>query len=223
MYLSRLILNPHSRQVQRELSDRYQLHRTVMSAFPLHIPSGERVLFRVDENLDGHIQVLVQSQTRPDWSKLNKEGKDYLLPEDALATGMLNLAMKELDLIITPGINYNFRLQANPTIKKKPHPNEESKRTGIYKEAEQVAWLKRKLALAGCQLVTVRTSNLQKMKTSLIREEDKHQLTFAAVQFDGVLRVEDASLVMNAITQGIGSAKGLGYGLLSLAPENNYA
>ena len=34
MYLSRLAINPRSRDVQQDLADIYQMHRTVMSAFP---------------------------------------------------------------------------------------------------------------------------------------------------------------------------------------------
>ena len=34
MYLSRLILNPRSRQVRNELADPYEMHRTVCKAFP---------------------------------------------------------------------------------------------------------------------------------------------------------------------------------------------
>ena len=33
MYLSRLLLNPRSRQVQRETADPYNLHKTIMQAF----------------------------------------------------------------------------------------------------------------------------------------------------------------------------------------------
>ncbi|MBX5446264.1 type I-E CRISPR-associated protein Cas6/Cse3/CasE, partial [Sphaerobacter sp.] len=33
MYLSRLILNPRSRDVRRDLADCQQLHRSVMSGF----------------------------------------------------------------------------------------------------------------------------------------------------------------------------------------------
>ncbi len=34
MYLSRLILNPRSRAVRRDLADCHSMHRTVMSGFP---------------------------------------------------------------------------------------------------------------------------------------------------------------------------------------------
>ena len=34
MYLSRLILNPRNRRVQREIAGPYQMHRSIMRAFP---------------------------------------------------------------------------------------------------------------------------------------------------------------------------------------------
>ena len=64
MYLSRLILNPRSRQVQKELADPYQLHRTIMAAFPDVLPPDERVLFRVDL-ADGLPVLLCNHSIRP--------------------------------------------------------------------------------------------------------------------------------------------------------------
>jgi hypothetical protein len=50
MYLSRLILNPRSRAVQRDLASPYDLHRTVMSGFPEDLGKHEdRVLYRLDQ------------------------------------------------------------------------------------------------------------------------------------------------------------------------------
>ena len=40
----------------------------------------------------------------------------------------------------------------------------------------------------------------------------------ASVQFDGLLRVTDPDRLRETVRKGIGSGKGLGFGLLSLAP-----
>ena len=42
--------------------------------------------------------------------------------------------------------------------------------------------------------------------------------THFAVLFEGVLEVNDPALLEKAIQEGIGSGKGFGFGLLSLAP-----
>ena len=63
VHLSRLVLNHDNRRVRRELTNVYELHRTVMSGFPPKLPEGERVLFRLDEGHAGRPVLLVQSQT----------------------------------------------------------------------------------------------------------------------------------------------------------------
>jgi CRISPR system Cascade subunit CasE len=42
--------------------------------------------------------------------------------------------------------------------------------------------------------------------------------THVPVLFEGVLRVNDPAKLIEAVRNGIGSAKGYGFGLLSLAP-----
>jgi CRISPR system Cascade subunit CasE len=48
--------------------------------------------------------------------------------------------------------------------------------------------------------------------------EETHPLCLLAVRFDGLLQVADPARLQAALRQGIGSGKGLGFGLLSLAP-----
>jgi len=51
------------------------------------------------------------------------------------------------------------------------------------------------------------------------RQEGGTQLlTFAAVIFEGVLRVEDSQAFREALERGIGPGKAFGFGLLSVAP-----
>jgi CRISPR-associated protein Cas6/Cse3/CasE subtype I-E len=51
----------------------------------------------------------------------------------------------------------------------------------------------------------------------LYRENKKHDLRFASVQFEGALQVKDPARLLEVLQVGIGSGKGLGFGLLSLA------
>jgi CRISPR system Cascade subunit CasE len=46
-------------------------------------------------------------------------------------------------------------------------------------------------------------------------------MTFAAVTFDGLLRIVDADRFRAALVQGIGSAKAYGFGLLSIGPARS--
>jgi len=217
MYLSRLILNPRSRRVQREVANPYQMHRSLMRAFPDDLKEGdERVLYRLEPGRNGALTLLVQSWTLPDWSYLAApQFRNYLLP-----VSKPNPAVKPFDLDLAAGQVLAFRLRANPTVKHW-YPDEEGKkrpkRVGIYDEEEQLAWLKRKGDLGGFRLLAVRTGGQEDVGGKIKRDEETHTLKLAAVQFDGLLQVAEPDRLRAAVRQGIGSGKGFGFGLLSLA------
>src|SRR5271157_4820629 len=99
MYLSRLILNPRSRQVRNELADPYEMHRTVCKAFPdanYRDNESSGILFRVDLHPKTRLPtLLVQSYQKPDWMFLLIDRKDYLLGENELPLDAENPAVKE--------------------------------------------------------------------------------------------------------------------------------
>jgi len=213
MYLSRLILNPHNRRVQREVAEPYQMHRSIMRAFPDDLAKGaERVLFRLETARTGALTLLVQSLTLPDWSWLAEpEARGYLLP-----VGEPNPAVKSFDLNLAPGQVLAFRLRANPTVKRR-FDEETHKRVGLYREEEQIEWLKHKGEQGGFRVLSVRISNQDAVNGYIRRDEERHKLKLLAVQFDGLLQVTDPDRLCDAVRQGVGSGKGLGFGLLSLA------
>lgn len=220
MYLTRLILNPRHRRVQRELADPYQMHKTLMRGFPDDLNrERDRVLFRVETDpRSGLLTVLLQSTLEPGWAWLQENGaRDYLLPGHLLPPGVeQNPATKTFDLTLAPGQVLAFRLRANPTVKRR-FPSGDHKRVGVYGEEKQVEWLKRKGELGGFRLVTARTSGQEDVKRTITRQGKKHKLKLAAVQFDGLLQVTDPGRLSETVRRGIGSAKGFGFGLLSLA------
>lgn len=218
MYLSRLILNPRSRQVRSELADVYELHRTVMKAFAGRVTDDERVLFRVDVHpRSGIPTLLVQSRLEPDWGFLLEAGKNYLLTGDDLPLDVDNPAVKLFDLVLQPGQVLSFRLRANPTVKKDREGQKQGRRVGLVREEDQMVWLQRKIEAAGAALISANISNDGKAGGKLFREQDRHKLSFVSVQFDGFLQVKDPDLLVKSIGAGLGSGKGLGFGLLSLA------
>lgn len=227
MYLSRLMLNPRSRQVQHELADPYEMHRTISQAFPTgsfkldrRMSESASVLFRVDwRPVSGFPILLVQSMVQPDWAYLSDVRKAYLLEAQDLPPGAENPAVKQLDLNLRRGQVLAFRLRANPTVKKSRADKKQGQRVGLYKEDEQTEWLKRKLGSAGCLLISLQISNKNNQIGKLFTEKDTdRRMRFISVQFDGLLQVEAPELLLEAVKTGIGSAKGLGFGLLSLAP-----
>jgi CRISPR system Cascade subunit CasE len=210
MYLSQLILNPRSRQVRSEVSQPYEMHRTLMRAFPPENQGGPgRMLFRLDnpaEASQAGLKLLVQSDHAPDWAWV--EGvSGYLLPGPAP-----NPASKPFEPAFQPGQRLCFRLRANPTVKRN------GKRWGLYTEEEQRDWLARKGGEGGFALLGVTVTTEGKIGGKIHRsEEESHSLTLLAVRFDGVLQVTNPAKFLETLRQGIGSGKGLGFGLLSLA------
>ncbi|MBN1877687.1 MAG: type I-E CRISPR-associated protein Cas6/Cse3/CasE [Anaerolineae bacterium] len=220
MYLSRLTLNPRTRRVQRELANPYELHRTLMSAFPETLPVGERVLFRVDvDDRTGVSTVLLQSHGQPDWAWLgDPRANGYLLhaPES-----------KPFELVFTPGQSLAFRLRANPTVKHSEPGQRQGRRDPLYKEEAQLAWLERKAAEGGFRILHVAIAKegntygrqpVEKTDEAAPAGPKTRRLTLHAVCFEGLLQVTDPDKLWETVQQGIGPAKSFGFGLLSLAP-----
>lgn len=218
MYLSRLLLNPYSRRVQRDIANPYELHRTVMAAFAPELPKEERVLHRLEHNpRTGQILLLVQSHTAPDWSHLVDE--NYLLPADPFS-GLDNPAVKQLALTLKVGQQLRFRLRANPTkrlFKDSPDGKlKKGQRIGLLKEADQLAWLQRKGAeKSGFAVLSASVAN-DGFATGTTAEKDKFK--HFTVSFDGILQITNAEDFITTLQKGIGGGKGFGCGLLSIAP-----
>ena len=203
MYLSKLVLNHNSYRAQRELGNPYQLHRTIMNAFPDNLKELKRdgrVLFRIEKNsTQSYPYVLVQSTLCPDWNLiLNNE---YL---------MKNPLFKQFNYpqFIT-GNKYKFRLFANPTKKV------ESKRVGMYNEEKQYEWLKKKAEQGGFNIIHVSITRKEEIIAKVKKNSTK--MTLYGVQFDGVLQVFHVERFENALKNGIGSGKAFGFGLLSIS------
>ena len=214
MYLSQLSLNPRNRRVQREIAAPYQMHRSLMNAFPDDLPpETERVLFRLElPGHDGRLVLLVQSRLLPDWSWLAQpNARGYLLPIPGP-----NPAVKQFDLPLAAGQTLAFRLRANPTVKRK-FESGDHKRVGLGREEDQIAWLRRKGETGGFRLLSAGASNQTTVGGRIRRNKQTHQLRLLSVQFDGLLQVTDPDQLGETVKGGIGSGKGLGFGLLSLA------
>ncbi len=205
MYLSLLKLNPRSRKAMVEAARPYELHRSLMHAFPGKKDGGPcRVLFRLDiDHKRGDISVLVQSEKEPDWTALDDSGNFLVEPP----------RWKIFAPAFARGQVLYFRVRANPTIKR----NE--KRLGILREEEQTAWLERKGKEGGFEIVslTMVPEGIAHDKMT-DRVGSPHNLSLLSVRLEGLLRVTDPHIFRQTLERGIGSAKGLGFGLLSIAP-----
>jgi CRISPR system Cascade subunit CasE len=227
MFLSRLYLNIRHRLARLDLISPYELHRTLWRAFPNDDPG--RILFRVDaERTGARPLILVQSDLQPNWERLAELGSDYLLePPD----------FKEFQLSFAPRQRLRFRLRANPTKKIGSSSKEErlagkkenGQRIALFREEDQVAWLLHKgeqggFRIPGQWIEGKDGRNTPNFRLEVIPEgwvrcgKNGHsEGRFFAVRFEGHLEVTDPTLFQQTVADGIGSAKGFGFGLLSLA------
>jgi CRISPR system Cascade subunit CasE len=216
MYLSQLILDPRIRRARSEIANPYELHRTMLKAFPNKDEGGPgRVLYRIDQPSRAQgpeLTLLVQSEKEPDWRKLDNP-PGYRLPDGANNP-------KRFNPVFQPGQQLYFRLRANPTKRAVQHDADSKKRPrlGLYKEEEQRDWLTRKANEGGFAVLSLNIAGEGKQR-GVIRHpnEEPHNLTCLAVRFDGLLQVTDPEQFLKTLQNGIGSGKGLGFGLLSLA------
>lgn len=201
MYLSQLKLNPRHRRARIEMADRYELHRTLLKAFPPTLPADERVLYRVEtDHTTGAATVLLQSVHAPNW-----DAADHLH-----STGYLLEApqIRPVTPAVEAGARLPFRLQANPTVKR------DGKRHALYADDALLAWIQRKGQQHGfaADALELRVNKMGNMHG----KNGSRRMTWHVVQFDGILQVTDNDTFAAALIGGIGSAKSFGCGLISV-------
>ncbi|QLH75186.1 MAG: type I-E CRISPR-associated protein Cas6/Cse3/CasE [Methanomassiliicoccales archaeon] len=204
LFFSQLCLNPRCMQVLKEMDNRYELHRTLMKAFPEAEKGGPgRVLFRVEgTGKFGECSILIQSEKCPNWNKITVPDDYFSIPP----------RFKEVELYFNKGEKYRYRILANPTIKRN------GTRLGIIDDSEQSNWLKRKAENGGFEVISELHTPMGFIRGQ--KGEKPITLSFYGVQFDGILRVREPQTFMATLKSGVGTAKGLGFGLLSLARVN---
>lgn len=202
MYLTRIQIGATTRAAQQALHDPYRLHQALLHAFPPDSPGGGgRVLYRIEPKIEeGAATVLVQSALRPDWDAAAEKAR--------LAWRRVD-GPKEVALALREGQRLRFRLRANPTRKVK------EKRLALLGEADQLAWLERKLARGGFTLAAggARDEGMVLGR----RGREAAPMTFISVLYEGVATVTDPVAAKATVEAGIGTAKAFGFGLLSVA------
>lgn len=202
MYLSRLTLDPRSAQARRDLSDPYEMHRTLSRAFVAdEQDSPERFLWRLEPSANAWAkpQVLVQSAMAGNWAALG--ALPNYLQEDVEGKQL------QLETLTQPDGCYRFRLMANPTVTR------QGKRYGLVTMPEQLAWLARQGERQG---FVVESALVTASDLSVSRKGDK-RISFQRTCFEGLLKVSNSDEIGRALQCGIGPAKAFGCGLLSLA------
>lgn len=203
---------------KRKSEDAGFLDRYVPSDFAVgqvHVARGEEagLLFRVDPHSGGRAVILVQSAKEPDWGYAFCNAR-YLLAASP--------KVRAFHPAFSSGQVLRFRLKANPTKKivdtNQPRANGTPRpiRVGLCGDEQRMDWLSGKAEHGGFSLVECRI--VAKGNSDSLKPGVKGKITHLGVTFEGVLEVTDPEAFTKTLESGIGSAKGFGFGLLSVAP-----
>ena len=216
MFLSRLILDLTYRQARADLASPYQLHATLCRAIAEENQTPPRFLWRVEE--DKTPTVLVQSGSQPNWEKLTLRFPSYFAkaPEAKL------ISLEHLCV----GQALRFRLRCNPTVTTLAKDGSgKKKRYGLYKledllgeEKEGVwypGWLERQAEKSGFGLKSFTVVRSEKM--NVYKHDRQTKITLQSVLYEGHLKITDLETFKHTLRDGLGHAKALGFGLLSIA------
>ena len=210
MYLSQLVINPRSFAARRDLSSAYQLHATLCRVLAIPGQDTLQFLWRLEPTRKNEPpKVLVQSANLPDWKRFDSENFEGYLAETpevkAVPLGHLQSAQ-----------TLRFRLKANPTVTKKDPDNlEKRKRHGLKDVEEQLEWLSRQGQRGGFTVLGAIVT--QSERVQLYKHSGGKPITVQSVLYEGHLKLTDLGAFKQTLSSGLGHAKALGFGLLSVA------
>ena len=200
MYLSKILVHG---SISRNA---YEIHRALWRLFPEDAEAKRDYLYRVEQSCQQQSELLMQSCREP--AERNVPGikllasRDYLLNfQEGQCLRFLLLAnpVKTID-------DENGCLNTKGNIKKCRVP--------LIHEEEWRAWLERKLA-GGAQLETLIAE--KRFPLNFRKAKEKRVGKIQPVSFQGVLSIQDPSVLCDLVIGGIGPAKAFGCGMLSLA------
>ncbi|WP_405814400.1 type I-E CRISPR-associated protein Cas6/Cse3/CasE [Streptomyces sp. NBC_01390] len=207
--LARIRLNPHSRDVQRDLRDAAQMHKTLMRLVPDHLGDTPRhnsgLLFRVDET-EQTSTLLVQATIPLDAGRL---------PAGYGHAEIKNLA--PMFAALRKGLTVRYRTTVDPA-KRERLPLEQKNTRGKITPlagAEADQWWTGRAAAAGLDLHTLLPTPLRLVRSAT---GGGSTLRHSLIRYDGTATVTDPDALTIALLNGIGRSKSYGAGLLSLAP-----
>jgi CRISPR system Cascade subunit CasE len=160
----------------------------------------------------------VQSRTIPDWTGIGVQG--WLAKADPAIDLRERLKLDSLKA----GQRFRFRLRANPCVTRN------GKRLGLMRLEEQEKWIERKGKLHGFSLPQLTSFNLSELLQERVdirisqeqmlrgKQHSGNAIRIFSVLYDGILTVTDPDSFRDALQTGIGHAKSMGLGLLSIAP-----
>lgn len=209
MYLSRIKLNTSLRKTMQAMAAPNLFHGAIENSEP---EERTRKLWRVD-TLNGEEYLLILSEKQLELtSAAGQFGYDAEY-ECKCYDGLLER--------ITNGSRWQFRLKANPTVRKSSRESGRGKILAHITTAHQEEWLIDRAEKNGFSLSEgewlITESRWYIFKKN---KEQKSKIKLLAVTYEGLLTVTDADAFRNALVNGIGREKAYGLGLLTVAGVN---
>lgn len=173
------------------IRDEYSIHRIVYDLFPTKPRSF--LYYRYPHGSHpGSIKILILSQENPDQPRLGA------------------LESKNVDPSFLERTWYVFRVRVNPVVRFG------NKTKGITTPDEILEWFLEKQSQWGFE---ASRESLELSDLGAVRfQRGDHTVTLNECTITGTLRVTDRLLFVKSFCDGIGRAKGFGFGLLQLQP-----
>lgn len=200
MYLTKIDLRPDERTIQFALANCQQMHRHVTGLFGTDRKSAQ-VLYRLRQER-GCNAIYLYSACPVDASRLLR--------------GMTLAGQRDLTGWVSEfaaGQRWQFDLLAAPMKKVSAEGRKNSQRRILRTAEERMQWLARKAEQSGFRVLTVR--ELEYVRQSGRRPES-HRMYLDAYHYTGSLEILEADAFRRALTQGIGSGRAYGLGMLLL-------
>lgn len=182
------------------LRDAYSVHRIIYSLFPQQSEKDNRDFLFADKGGDWNCRkILILSKRKPEPLEFghieSKEIPDAFLREE----------------------RYGFEVVLNPTTRNGP-----TQKTSPVRGADNLKkWFLEKTAGFGFRVEpaeSLQINNVGVIKFNKVKDGKEFTQTHNSVTFVGQLKVTDRQKFVESFKQGIGRAKGFGFGLLQIVP-----
>jgi CRISPR system Cascade subunit CasE len=147
--------------------------------------------------------LLVLSPSEPDWARAFADFSVVLADQPRF---------KLFEPAVSTGQVLRFLLRANPTVKKQGH------RHGLFHVEEQVRWLARKGDAGGFTPLNVEIRGGLTQVAFKGSQSTLHPQRHFAVDYEGLLRIDNPTVFAETLKHGVGPAKAYGFGLMTVAP-----
>lgn len=188
--------------------DSYAWHKRVWEAFPGQPEASRNFLTRLDDTGNDFRLLILSGEppTRPDWCP--SQGWQSKTVEN----GFLEYS------------RYRFSLLVNPTRKKvvrdeAGNRKKNGRREPITNREQLICWMNRKGAAHGFSILDQNNlKTIPRPRSHFLKKGSGG--THHSVEFIGALEVTEKEVFRKAVSDGIGSAKAFGFGMLCLDPVN---